>query len=80
MNVLLNPEVWDVEKMEMLSAQRFNISGHYVVRDSALCLERISTDTEGTWYYDLEFKGETEFPVNKNKFPTFQNLIEFMDS
>jgi hypothetical protein len=82
MNVLLDPEVWDVEKVETLTSQRFNISGKYMVRETALCIERVSSDTEGNWYFELEFKNEpkTAVPHNSNRFPSFQNLVEYMDA
>jgi hypothetical protein len=80
MNVLLNPEVWDVDKMEMLCSQRFNILGNYVVRESALCIERISTDTEGNWFYEIELRGESPVAQNKHRFPSFLNLLEFIEA
>ena len=75
MNVLLDPEVWDVDKVESLLGQHYNISGKFMVKNTALCIERVSTDTEGIWYYELEMRGE---PSNKQSFPTFLNMLEFI--
>lgn len=76
-NVLLDPEVWDTEKIEVLFSQGYNISGKYVVCDTALSIERISTDTEGCWHYEIEVKGETGKPFAKD-FNTFQALLEYL--
>lgn len=79
MTSLVHPEEWGNDKLEVLFGSHFNIMGNYLLRDTALCIERISTDTDGNWHFEIEIKDENKSP-QKTSFNTFISLIEFMEA
>jgi hypothetical protein len=78
MTTLIPPEEWEENQLSEVIESGFKPVGNYLIRESAIIVERIYKDIGGIWFHEADFEDGKE-PL-KTPFVDFNELNTFINS